>query len=66
MRCIEFQSALEQVGSAVHGNLSPVAVAKASISTDLAHQESPELFAKPKSVVFHGVKLGYQRPRERW
>lgn len=26
-------------------------------------EASPELFVKPKSVVFHGIKLGYQKGR---
>jgi hypothetical protein len=26
-------------------------------------EESPELFTKPKSVVFHGIKLGYQKEK---
>lgn len=26
-------------------------------------EQSPELFTKPKSVVFHGVKIGYQKSK---
>lgn len=42
------------------------AVNKAADTSDELLQlvnESPELFVKPKSVVFHGIRLGYQKEK---
>lgn len=42
------------------------AVNKAADTSDELLQlinESPELFTKPKSVTFHGIKLGYQKEK---
>lgn len=42
------------------------AVNKAADTSDELLQlvnESPELFTKPKSVIFHGIRLGYQKEK---
>jgi|CXWL01.1.fsa_nt_gi arsenate reductase-like glutaredoxin family protein len=39
--------------------LGRAAEAEATLRAAIA--ESPELFAKPRTVIFHGVKIGYQK-----
>lgn len=62
-------TALQDGIDALKRNAMPrlkAAVNKAADTSDELLQlvnESPELFVKPKSVVFHGIRLGYQKEK---
>lgn len=70
------RAALSDVCAALHADIEAVkrkhlAALKAAVATAKAKHaaaaalvaESPELFVKPRSFVFHGVKLGYQKEK---
>lgn len=65
----EIVTALQDGIDALKRNAMPrikAAVNKAADTSDELLQrinESPELFKKPKSVTFHGIKLGYQKEK---
>lgn len=68
-RLAEIVTALNDGIEALKRNYMPrlkAAVGKAAVTSDALLQmvnESPELFKKPKSVTFHGIKLGYQKEK---
>jgi hypothetical protein len=61
--CAAFQQELATVKAryidSLKGHVSEAKARHAELGALL--QESPELFVRPRSVVFHGIKLGYQK-----